>query len=74
MLAPTSDTRANDLRIVKWVVAAYQAASNLELDLGDSLWETFSNEYFAELAEVFRRVASFRRYPPPSVAIRGMSG
>jgi hypothetical protein len=51
----TSDTRADDLRIVRRVAAAYQAASNLELDLGDSLWETYSNVYFAEIAEVFRR-------------------
>jgi hypothetical protein len=53
--ACTTYTKVDDLRIIQRVVAAYQAASNLELDLGDSLWQTFSDQYFTEIDEVFRR-------------------
>jgi hypothetical protein len=53
--ACTTGTQTDDLHIVTRIVAAYQAASNLEFDLGDSLWQTFSNQYFAEIDEVFRR-------------------
>jgi hypothetical protein len=52
--ACTTYTQADDVRIIQRVVAAYQAASNLELDLGDSLWKIFSNQYFTEIDEVFR--------------------